>query len=648
MSKTIANLLRKLKIKHNLEPRSPLLSFPLSLFKKEEYADLVSIIWLIDNKWVDSTKAPKPGTVMGQVSKTQVSQFFESIQRQVKNLVTMSNAPLAALDTRIYEVVKPDGAWITPTLITHFVSKKPNFILLDKCSKCAHELNLVLDWINGKIPSGSEQLELVKLLESLRTNGTRADSINSLVAVLPQIEPFKRHTYPQRYIYECLIAINKYIASPSAHMHPEILSYCHEVFTLLAKQYPTTLESLLLSLGVTLPKHLDRNLMHLLKQDLRQVPGLTEQQWPELIYYVSLFLYGQAKADIQLINYTYSSKELPTTLKLLAQNHAEHFMPYVAKPEQCKPAVMVDFKARLKRELQVNNLNKQPGLVALFCFENCAPLIHLFVKTWNEQGIAISANKTVALKPSPNQFVLGHVFTREDSLNPVLISNDDLNILIQLHAQAKKAKLPLSDESPIKSKETETEKIEFALTTPYRLVDPTQSDFNLLRGCINDPELRRSISLKSMMKMGDDFMSAFVINFGAVSDFICDYGINAAKTSAPSSQALLEFYKALPTETALDMVIDELSTHNTLIDLENTSSLPEQRTNIIHTLERLNRKLKELDPKSDYEALQKKWLETQVYIFSGLQGKVLDLMQKIEQARQDRDQSVDQMLSAQP
>ena len=640
---TIADLYEEINLKP-VDSKSPLLHLPLSLFKPEEYEELLSIIWLIDNKWVDSTKAPKPGTVWGEHSLKLVEHFFENIQRQVKMFITLSqNAQV--LKTPSYAIFKPIGSWITPALVTYFVSKRDTFELLDKCSKyvhefnkCARELDMFLDWFNGKMPPKPEQLEFAKFLEGLRTNGTRAERVNSLIAVLPLIAPFNSHASPKKYIYECLIAFNRQITIGSdTAMHPEILNYWHEVFTLLSKGYPTTLESLFACLEIKLPKRLDPLLRSMLKQDIREIQGLTEQQWPELMYYAFLFIFGQARVNTQILNYTFSGKEPPAALKFLAQKYVEHITPHIEKPGQCKPSVRSDLKKTLTKQIRSCIPNSQPAMVALYCFENVAPLRTLFIKAWKQQGFNIIniKGRTVALKPLPNPFVLGEAFTFDKEAIPT--SNDDLNVLIQLHERAKIAKPPVGGESPLLSREPSSDDEKCSLTAPDlapdRLADKTQADCYRLTEQITDPELR---SLTSKKKMDDEFRSFCIINFDAVSDFICEFGVRTL--SVPSAHALSAFYKVLPTKAALNMVIEELSTYKTLINLKNTSTLMEQRANIKQILKKLNNKLEGFEPKSDYETLQKQWLETQLHIYRGLDIKVVMLMRKIAPPQQDSDE----------
>ena len=645
-----AKLLKKLKLSHTLDAQDPLLSIPLSLFKETEHAELISIMWLMENKWINSAKAPKSGAVMGQLSSKHVQQFFGSIKRQVQALINLSNGPLEAMSTQEYTILKPEGSWVNPTLVTHSFSKNPIYNLLRKCTKCTHELNFFLPWFNGQFMGQAEQNNFAQYLHGLNTNGTLQASVDALASTLVNLEPFTSHQYPQSYIYQCIIRINKLIANPTEDsVYPEILSYYHEVLISLARQYPPTLESLFISLGIQLPETIDPMARLMLEQNLLEIPGLTENQWPDLVYYASLFIFGHAKADPHLLNYTYAGKEFPASLKVLAQKHAKQFKPFIAKIEQCTSAVKADYNSGLTADLVATALNYHPKQVALFCFESCAPLRDLFDKAWQAPGKKVTTYNKVALKPSMNQFVFGRLYTKPKCTDPIAISNHDLDILVELHQIAKDTKIPPAEKLPLGQKRAgtffaQTPTIEFLEQGRRR--DASRVAFIILQSQIEDLILRKSISLGSMAENADYFMTAFALNLEALSDFVSDYGVNAPR---PSPVALEDFFEAFPKNTTLNTLIDELARDKTFIDLGNVPTLKAQKATLNHKLIELSDKLALL-PKSqkDEEVLYKKWLEAQVYIYKGFKNKLLDKIKILEENRLHPEQNLEDIPSFQP
>jgi hypothetical protein len=665
MPKDIASLLKKIKIKHNFKESNPLLSLPLSLFEHAEYSELVSILLLIDNEWIIDGKAPKAGTTMGEISAKQVKKFYDSIKKDVQALIKKSNHPLASQDIQRYTLSVTHEVWVNPILVTQFISRNPIYRLLTDGSKCAKELNYFFAMSRGKLDK-SMQNDLAKYLNALKPKELQ-DSIKALVTVLPNIDPFKGHRHPQSYIYQCIININKQrSAQNSKDIDLIVLNYFLELFTLLAKQYPPTLESLFTSLGLPLPPKLDVNLRLLLQQDLRKIPGLTEKDWPELVYYCSLFVFGHASADAQLMSFTYSGKDLPASLKLLSDKQAHHFKPFVAKPEQCLPAVNRDYQVDLAAELNSAKLNMHPRLVALFCFENCNPLRNLFINLWKEQEIRVTETRTVALKPSSNQFVLGNVFTTSKSPSPVVISNHDLHILMKLDTLTKAETSSLSEELPTESAKPSSVRTDNSFFSPLSLtstldfitqfsdfssttmdLSARRDRFNSLKRLIKDPLLRKSISFKSMTADTGDFMSAFELNFDAIHDFVRDFGINSPYLEAPNAQALSEFFQVVPNKQALDMVINELGIYRTFIDLDKVDTLGIQEDEIDTILDRLSDKLKlaPQNPSDNDQALNKKWLETQIYIYTRFKEQVVATLHQLEAGRIKHEEFLDRMLA---
>ena len=235
MSKTIARLLEKLKINHSIHQDSPLLALPLSLFKKEEYLDLVSILWLYSEKFIDRYKTLKPTVVMGKISEGHVSELYQSVKTEVSMALALLETDRDQLTPWSIQT-KPNG-WVNATQVTHFLKDNHTHNIL---LGCLSMINILTEWMETDY---FDALDFLDELEIQQRQGIHELIIAKVISAMPHIKPLADHPNPQRLIYDCVIKLNKKMSlDETSSDDDKTLDYFHEVMTSLAKHYPPTIQ----------------------------------------------------------------------------------------------------------------------------------------------------------------------------------------------------------------------------------------------------------------------------------------------------------------------------------------------------------------------------------------------------------------------
>ncbi|BCA96130.1 hypothetical protein TUM19329_24910 [Legionella antarctica] len=396
---------------------------------------------------------------------------------------------------------------------------------------------------------------------------------------------------------------------------PEILRYYQEILTYLAKKYPPTLEVLLMQQGIRTPDTLSIELTLLLRMDLDLIPGLTEEQVPELIYYTSLFLFNHANADRSVLFFTYSGTEIPAVLNTLAQKYRASIQKDTLSPEQSMKATDVTFSAVLNTQLKEANLDLHPLLLSLICFENCEPLRNLFIMIWEQQGFKVSGNKTTPLKPSPNKFLLGESYYRGPSLLPFKISKHDLILL---------EKLIVLSQEVLSSKASKTSSPDQLLTvrkllaaqrqgtpffTPGPEITANRVEFDALKKQIEDPVLRKSLFIYTMA----EFFPVKQINFSAITSFFIEHNSALTNPSLPTFQQLQQLFEVINKADALETVTLELEKTGLFIKLNSFNTLGSQIEGLNKSINKINTIMESFTqtPGNEEFELRMRWFETQ-------------------------------------
>jgi len=662
MSKTISRLLEKLKINHHIPHDSPLLALPLSLFKKEEYIDLVSILWLYSEKFIDRSKKFKSTVVMGDISKGHVSELYQSVKGEV-------SMALALLETDENQLIpwsiqtKPNG-WVNATQVTHFLKNDHTYNILFGCFSM---INILTEWVET---DHFDALDFLDELEIQQIQGVHELITAKVISTMPHIKPLDDHPNPQRLIYDCVINLNKKMSLDEISSDDvTTLNYFHEVMTSLAKHYPPTIQIFLFSLGIAIPDNLDPHLALILRQNLFEVDSLTEQEWPQLIYYISLFIAMYAQTDRSMLEFTYANTEFLDLLDVLAQKHGKQFNKYLdmlddteAASEPCSDEQLRNI---IREELDGNGLSTlHPMLLGLLCFENCKPLKELFKMVYQQDTLVIN-NSTTALRPSANPFLLGEVLSIGNPQQLLKISNHDLTRLDRLIVLARQINTKSDKEKP-HSEESESdtaissdgEELSmrreqynarhnggysfFPLPASSRTfseflqMDEHSIEFHDVRSMIEDEQLRESISGANAMS---HYRFTPVINYCAITQFILDYRIDSPKHISPTYLQLKDFFEVVRDNDTLDLIVTKLAPLKLFVDLDALETLDLQIDNLNNSINYLHIFLKVIKKNPDDEELKLRrlWLETQKSACIKFKEMLVNKAQEIEEAKEDEE-----------
>ena len=129
MSKTIAELLKNLKFIHKIYAENPILALPLTLFNQEESADLLTILWLYSEGWINFYKQTKPTTVDERVHK-ETERFYLSVKDEINKTLKRSaetqNVPILEIRRAT------ESTWVIPRQLTECMSNNQIYKIIAK------------------------------------------------------------------------------------------------------------------------------------------------------------------------------------------------------------------------------------------------------------------------------------------------------------------------------------------------------------------------------------------------------------------------------------------------------------------------------------------------------------------------------------
>lgn len=667
MPNTIADLLAIHHIEHTISSDDPLLKLPLTLFKEEMHADLITLMYLYNKNLIDLNKIFKPGTQLSDFSARHVQDFYESIKATAQATIDGTQkflTPQEQVKSIKFSDKRPYN-WHNANQMTLFLQSNPVYLILAEHIDCSRELYFLLKLLGDEKMDVSHELELLYNLDDYEFNNTLRARRQNLILTLAKTDPFKNHPRPGELINQYLAKLRQqqYQGTP-VRLASVTMNYVQGVLTELAQRYPVTLKDLFHDVGVKIPEHLSADLTSLLSLDLRQVSGLTEDQWPELMYYGMLFMYGYAKASPSSGFYTYSDSFYncldstpPSTLQSIAQNHSGNLKKHLQHHglEQNMQVYDESLADDLRDELILHFLNQHPGVLALICFENCPPLRNLFIGIWEKAGLLDAKNtKTHALIPDSNKFLLGKILAHNNK--PIAISNHDLSLIEQMMRLGEKwTALQQSRTFPYIAPEVKVPVVSqkqlqaFARlraergipSRPPRFFSPSaeiilrtnspeaqyQTEFENLKKQISDPALSDSLSLYTMER----YSILNEINFNAIAEFVLEFGVDSQNSNPPSCQDLIELFKVVHSGDILDSVVDYLVLSKQFIDLDGSEPICDQITHLEQNM-RMLAKEQELASRNqtDEGNIRSRWIETQL-------GTCLRFKEKLQAKQQELD-----------
>lgn len=122
---TVADLLKKINMIHQIPEDSLILAIPLSRFSETEYPEVVTYLWLYNAKWIIPLDNKTAHMDIADLSRNEVHQFYQEILTRAKKIfVALKSQPTSkhTLPHWSMELVK-HCKWLRPTQVTLYLQQ---------------------------------------------------------------------------------------------------------------------------------------------------------------------------------------------------------------------------------------------------------------------------------------------------------------------------------------------------------------------------------------------------------------------------------------------------------------------------------------------------------------------------------------------
>lgn len=233
MLKTIADLVNKAQIKHDLSKEDRMLNLPLSRFNPIYYADILTIVWLMTLGWIDRSKLPNSQLILGEISKIEVDEFYSAIRREMEQVILPKAKPTKKNPLQI--AATANSNWLTPAQVTLGLQYMTLFKVLMDTTDYDRIFSILLQWFNTSKMDVADELYLLESVENQEQKGTKRFHMHSLVSDLVKLELFKSNPSPQNFAYECIAKLSNETKNQGRKLSHEASAYFLEVYLNIAK-----------------------------------------------------------------------------------------------------------------------------------------------------------------------------------------------------------------------------------------------------------------------------------------------------------------------------------------------------------------------------------------------------------------------------
>lgn len=120
MPQTVAEYLKQINLDHTVPENDPLLLVPCADFTDTNRIELITLIKLYNDGWIDLKKEPKPGSKLGEISSAKIKDFYMAALQSTQEILDLHKQDAGApLQIPSY---KPKSFWISPLQITHWLA----------------------------------------------------------------------------------------------------------------------------------------------------------------------------------------------------------------------------------------------------------------------------------------------------------------------------------------------------------------------------------------------------------------------------------------------------------------------------------------------------------------------------------------------
>lgn len=232
MPQTVAEYLKHINMEHTVPENDPLLLAPCADFTDANRIELITLIKLYNDGWIDLKKEPKPESKLGEISSKEIKDFYIAACQSTHQVLAL-HKPGAGAPLQIPSYT-PTSFWINPLQITHWLTtQRPIYQQLfhyEAIQDYSHNTieHLLLE-VGIKLPSSLDPV----LTHVLTTNLDQVGTLNkeqipellyyTLYFILKHadVPPMRSHylyadvtlkTTLQENAQQCTIAINSTVA----------------------------------------------------------------------------------------------------------------------------------------------------------------------------------------------------------------------------------------------------------------------------------------------------------------------------------------------------------------------------------------------------------------------------------------------------
>ena len=120
MSQTVAEYLKQINMEHTVPENDPLLLAPCSDFTDANCIELITLIKLYNDGWIDLKREPKPESKLGEISSEKIKDFYMAALQSTQEILDLHKQDAGApLQIPSY---KPKSFWISPLQITYWLA----------------------------------------------------------------------------------------------------------------------------------------------------------------------------------------------------------------------------------------------------------------------------------------------------------------------------------------------------------------------------------------------------------------------------------------------------------------------------------------------------------------------------------------------
>lgn len=597
MTKTIADLLTKVKLNHKIPKDELILKLPLSLFSPSERVELIVILWLYSEGYCDTKFDLISRYPLEERSLEQVEPFFITrIKTEVgERFPDLQNATIAKSEFTPLTLTSPvssDG--LDKTQIKEWLSSSAVYRTIVTYTECNFELSLLIKWIDTETLPLNDTKTLCDKLSLLHDIDPSLVNTPQFTSVIANSELYRNNKSPLARTYEWLIKLNEHLTSAIPAPYVRVLSYFYQAMQPLVSSQPRTFEALMIALGVAIPDKLNPVLRSLLEKEINKIPrlnGIDDTVVFELLYYIILFVLDFADFSPDLIRFNFVDLQYVSGLeRLTTETAAWLHRKYLLGITKSHVIYTTNARECFSKQLNINHLSN-PRMITILCLQHHQVFRELFKDIWQEHGSKIEDQKPMAVDvPYDNKYLIAQGIFKQSGINGLTHSLVQLNI--HDYQLLKKMMTAFAAyEKGVQSIDKKKHALRFKFLEELEF-NKAKSIFAESQINIQDPTLRKQVTIANIGLYVEDY----VYDYHAIALLIDKHSISRTNGVPPVHKDIKELFRLFGNNQLLRTLAVKLAESKIIINLDDENNLSSQIQDIEHKIKCLNDKLNTQSP----------------------------------------------------